>query len=84
MVINPLLLLVGPAIIIIYALHWEEKRAKAQYGVTDVRFMHSADSMFATPQKISTQEEADELAEEYKKILREHSKSSPAEAEEKA
>jgi hypothetical protein len=86
MIINPPLILVGPAILIVYALHWEEKRAKAQYGLTDTRGRHSADSMFATPQKSSTQEEVDELVEDYQKLLRKKKpeNSSPAETEEKA
>ena len=85
MIINPLLLLIGPSILIVYALYWEEKRAKAQYGVMDAKSMHGADSMSATPQKISTQEEADELVEEYKKLLRKRPENpASADAEEKA
>lgn len=85
MIINPLLFLVGPVIIILYALHWEEKRAKAQYGAADVRVMHSSNPMFATPRKISAQEEVDELVKEYQKLLRKRpEKSAPAETEEKA
>jgi hypothetical protein len=85
MILNPLLFLVGPAIIILYALHWEEKRMKAQYGVTDTRVMHSSNPMFATPRKISAQDEIDELLEGYKKLLRKRpEKSTPAETEEKA
>ena len=84
MIINPLLFLVGPIIIILYALHWEEKRVKAQYGATDVRVMHSSNPIFATPRKISAQEEVDELVEGYQKLLRKRpEKSAPAETEEK-
>jgi hypothetical protein len=84
MIINPLLFLVGPIIIILYALHWEEKRAKAQYGATDIRVMRSSNPIFATPRKISAQEEVDELVEEYQKLLRKrHEKSTSAETKEK-
>jgi hypothetical protein len=84
-IINPLLLLIGPAIIILYALRWEEKRAKAQYGATDIRVMHSSNPIFATPRKISVQEEVDELVEEYQKLLRKRpEESAPPEPEEKA
>jgi len=85
MIFNPLLFLVGPAIIILYALHWEEKRVKAQYGATDARVMHSSNPIFATPRKLSAQEEIDELVERYKRLLRKRpEKSAPAETEEKA
>jgi hypothetical protein len=85
MIINPLLFLVGPVIIILYALRWEEKRAKAQYGALDVRVMHNSNPIFATPQKISAKEEIDELVEGYKKLLRKRPEdSAPDETEEKA
>jgi hypothetical protein len=85
LIVNPLLLLVGPALITLYALHWEEKRAKAQYGAAGIKIMHSSNPMFATPRKISAEEEVDELVEGYKRLLRKRpEESAPAETEEKA
>jgi hypothetical protein len=85
LIVNPFLFLVGPVTIILYALYWEEKRVKAQYGATDFKVMHSSNPLFATPRKISTQEEIDELVEEYQKLLRKSlEKSTSAETEGKA
>lgn len=75
-VINPLLLLVGPTIIIVYALLWEEKRLKAQYGLKDVKILRSSDPLFSSPRQQTARAEVEELVEEYKKMLKKKPKKS--------
>jgi hypothetical protein len=67
--VNPLLFLVGPIIIVIYALLWEEKRLKAQYGLKEVRVFKSSDPLFSLPRKEKISE-VDQLVEEYKKMIK--------------
>jgi hypothetical protein len=80
MIINPLLIIIAPALIIVYALRWEEKRARAQYGDIGAKATHNADSKGATLQEGPTQEEVDKLVEEYQKLL--SSKDSSKDSEE--
>lgn len=70
MLINPLLLIVGPAILIALGLWWEDKRAKAKYGVKDVRVLYASDPLFTPPQKARTRDEVDRLVEEYHNLLK--------------
>jgi len=67
--VNPLLFLVGPIIIVIYALLWEEKRLKAQYGLKEIRVVKSSDPLFSLPRKEKVSE-VDQLVEEYKKMIK--------------
>jgi hypothetical protein len=67
--VNPLLFLVGPIIVVIYALLWEEKRLKAQYGLKEVRVFKSSDPLFSLPRKEKVSE-VDQLVEEYKKMIK--------------
>jgi len=69
-VINPLLLIVGPTIMIVYALLWEEKRIKAQYGLKDAKVIRSSDPLFSSPRQQTSKAEVEELLEEYKKMLK--------------
>jgi len=70
MIINPVLLIVGPAILIIFGLWWEDKRAKAKYGIKDVRVLYASNPLFTPPQKARTKDEIDKLVEEYHNILK--------------
>lgn len=69
MTINPLLLVIGPAIIIVYALIWEEKRLKAQYGIKDFKVLRSSDPLFAAPRKVTQDIEIEQLVEEYERLI---------------
>jgi len=69
MTINPLLLVVVPIIIIAYALLWEEKRLKAQYGLKKVKVVKSLDPLFSLPRKEKVSE-VEKLVEEYKRMLK--------------
>jgi len=66
--VNPLLFLIGPILLILYALLWEEKRIKAQYGLKEVKVKRSSDPLFALPKKEKASE-VDQLVEEYKKLI---------------
>lgn len=81
MTIHPLLLVIGPAITIAYALIWEEKRVKAQYGLKDVKVLKSSDPMFSTPRKVPNPVEVEKLVEEYKKLLKSRAKRKKKEEE---
>ena len=69
MCIHPLLLLIGPAVITIYALLWEEKRVKAKYGIKDVRVLRASEPMFSLPRPLTRKENIESLVEEYKALL---------------
>lgn len=69
MCIHPLLLLIGPAVITIYALLWEEKRVKAKYGIKDVRVLRASEPMFSLPRPLTRKENVESLVEEYKALL---------------
>lgn len=79
--VNPLLFLIGPIAIIIYALIWEEKRLKAQYDLKEVKIVRSSDPLFTPPRRQKVPE-VDQLLEEYKKLIKRKEKK--GEAEEKA
>jgi hypothetical protein len=83
MVITPLLLLVGPAILIIFGLLWEEKRVKAQYGIKNVKLLYASNSLFTTPRRANSQVEVDQLVEQYKKLLKKRTFKKAAEEKEK-
>jgi len=69
MCVNPLLLFVGPSIIVAYALLWEEKRVKARYGIKDLRILRTSDPMFSGPSRILDRDKIESLVEEYRKLL---------------
>ena len=66
---SPLLVLIGPIITIVYVLFWEEKRAKAQYGIKDVKVLSSSDPLFSEPRKATSNVEVEKLVEEYEKLI---------------
>ncbi|MEM3579648.1 MAG: hypothetical protein QXH40_01445 [Candidatus Bathyarchaeia archaeon] len=76
--VNPLLFLIGPIAIIIYALIWEEKRLKAQYDLKEVKIVKSSDPLFTPPRRQKVPE-VDQLLEEYKKLIKRKDKKGKAE-----
>lgn len=73
--VSPLLALIGPIITIVYALFWEEKRVKAQYGIKDVKVLSSSDPLFSQPRR-TTSVEVEKLVEEYEKLIKKRSNKS--------
>jgi hypothetical protein len=69
---SPLSVLIGPIITIVYVLFWEEKRAKAQYGIKDVKVLSSSDPLFSEPQR-ATDVGVEKLVEEYEKLIEKRS-----------
>jgi len=74
LLMNPLLFIIGPTIIVIYALMWEEKRLKAQYGLKEVKVIRASAPLFAMPRKEKVSD-VNKLVEEYKKMLKKVEKS---------
>jgi hypothetical protein len=68
--INPLLLLVGPGIMIVCALIWEERRVKAQYGFTDVKVVKNSDPLFSGPRRIEKDVDVERLVKEYAELTK--------------
>lgn len=80
--INPLLFLIGPVVLIIYALVWEEKRLKAQYGLKEVKVVKSSDPLFSLPRKQKVSE-VDKLVEEYASLIKKKKRKKEESAEQK-
>lgn len=79
MLINPLFLTIVPAILIIYALLWEEKRTKAKYDIKDTKIVYASNPLFTPPQEaLAKKAEIDQLVEEYKKMLKKRKEDSAA------
>jgi len=55
---------------VILALYWEDKRAKAKYGIKDVKVLLSSDPLFTTPRKADSKTEVGKLVDEYKELLK--------------
>ena len=77
--INPLLLLVGPGILIAVALVWEDKRTRAQYGLKEVRLVKSSDMLFTEPRKVEQGIDVEKLVKEYSSMLDKKKEGDPAE-----
>jgi len=71
--INPWLLLIPPSIMIIAALAWEEKRVKAQYGITE-QILKSSDPLFSGPRRVATDIDVEKLVKEYEELLEKKTK----------
>lgn len=67
--INPLLLLIGPGILIAVALVWEDKRTRAQYGLNEVKLVKSSDMLFTEPRKVEQGVDVEKLVKEYTQML---------------
>lgn len=68
--INPLSLVILPAILMIYMLLEENKRFKAQYGLDVARKMSASDPMGSRPHDISGSNwNVEKLVEEHKRLL---------------
>lgn len=80
--VSPLLVSIGPIITIIYALFWEEKRIKAQYGIKDFKVLRSSDPIFSMPQNVTNRKQMEELVEEYKRLVKKRPERSDNPAEE--
>lgn len=74
MTINPLLLLVGPIIIVTYVLFREEKRIKAQYGIKDVKVLSSSDPIFSEPRRVTSDVEIEKLVKDYQELIEKRAK----------
>jgi len=71
MLINPIFLTVIPVILIVYALLWEEKRAKAKYDIKDSKVVYASNPLFTSPQEAGAKKaEVEKLVEEYKAMLK--------------
>lgn len=68
--INPLLLIVGPAVIIVYALVWEDRRVRAQYGLKEVKLVKSSDMLFSAPRKVEQDVDVERLVKEYTDMVK--------------
>ena len=66
----PVACIVILGVFIVLALYWEDKRAKAKYGIKDVRVLLSSEPLFTTPRRVS-KKDMSELVDEYKRLLRE-------------
>lgn len=82
MCINPLLLIIAPSIMIAYALIWEERRAKAQYGLKEFRVIKSSDPLFSTPREVAQDLNVEQAVKEYTDMLKHKPKKNMDEAKE--
>jgi hypothetical protein len=82
MCVNPLLLIIAPSIMVAYALVWEEKRAKAQYGLKEFRVIKSSDPMFSTPREVAQDLNVEEAVKEYTDMLKHKPKKNMDQAKE--
>ncbi len=71
--INPLLLIVGPAAIIVYALVWEDRRVRAQYGLKEIKIVKSGDMLFSAPRKVEQGVDVEKLVKEYTDMVKKKS-----------
>lgn len=77
--INPLLLMIGPGILIVAALIWEDRRTRAQYGLKEVRLVKSSDMLFTEPRKVEQDIDVERLVKEYSNMIDKQKEGEPAE-----
>jgi len=74
--LHPLLLLVAPTIISIYALIQEKKRLKAQYRIEERKILLASDPLGTMPHAPNSKLDIEEAVEEYAHFLKEKNKKS--------
>ncbi|MEM2614792.1 MAG: hypothetical protein QXO15_11325 [Nitrososphaerota archaeon] len=72
--IHPLLLLVTPAIISIYALLQEKKRLKARYEMGERKILSASDPLGTKPHAPTSKNVIEEIVEEYVRFLKKKDK----------
>lgn len=72
--IHPLLLLITPAIISIYALLQERKRLKAQYKIRERKILSASDPLGTKPHAPTSKNVVEEIVEEYVRFLKKKEK----------
>lgn len=75
--IHPLLLLVAPTIISIYAILQEKKRLKALYETTDRKILSASDPLGTRPHTPTSKNNIEEIVEEYVRFLKKKGKKNP-------
>jgi len=75
--LHPLLLLVAPTIISIYALIQEKKRLKAQYRIEERKVLLASDPLGTKPHSSNFKLDIEEAVEEYARFLKEKNKKEP-------
>ncbi|MEM2146841.1 MAG: hypothetical protein QW279_15870 [Candidatus Jordarchaeaceae archaeon] len=72
--IHPLLLLVTPTIISIYAILQEKKRLKARYKIGERKILSASDPLGTKPHAPTSKNVIEEIVEEYVHFLKEKKK----------
>jgi hypothetical protein len=72
--LHPLLLLVAPTMISIYALIQEKKRLKVQFRVEDRKILLASDPLGSRPHASNSKLDIEEAVEEYARFLKEKNK----------
>lgn len=73
--IHPLLLLIAPTIISIYALLQERKRFKVRFEMGERKMLSASDPLGTRPYAPTYKKEIEEIVEEYARFLKEKRKS---------
>jgi len=72
--LHPLLLLVAPTMISIYAIIQEKKRLKVQFRVEDRKILLASDPLGSRPHASNSKLDIEEAVEEYARFLKEKNK----------
>jgi len=69
--VHPLALAILPIILIIYGIQNEEKRIRAKYGLTKMKYLSATHGFGAKPEPIKKREwEVEQAVKRYKKLLK--------------
>jgi len=67
--IHPLTILIMPVVIAIFAMIWQEKRVKAQYGLDRVKLLKASHPLGATPERAKVRWDIEKAVREYLESL---------------
>lgn len=67
--VHPLTILIVPVVLAIFAMIWEEKRVKAQYGLDKIKLLSASDPLGASPAWKKVRWDVEKAIREYRESL---------------
>lgn len=68
--VHPLTILIMPVVLAVFAMIWEEKSVKDQYGLDKIKLLSASDPLGANPEWKKVRWDVEKAIKEYKETLR--------------
>jgi hypothetical protein len=68
--VHPLTILIMPIVLAAFSMIWEEKNAKDQYGLDEIKLLSASDPLGANPEWKKVRWDVEKAIKEYKETLR--------------